>query len=114
MAEWIGVCIDAVSEFWSSQKEKQHQERRKTQASDEGEKGVKWPWRSVHVAVDIAGNNQYRQLSDEEANNHQAQHGPNGLPRRRGSPYSEAVRRWRQWNTIEHHWTHVWLHTVHH
>ena len=74
LAEWIGMGIDAVGKFWPSKKEKQHQEGSKAQTSHEGEKGVKRTDRPVHVAVDIAGYNQYCKLGNEKANNHQAQH----------------------------------------
>lgn len=74
VARRVRVCVDAVGEFGSSQKEKQHQEWRKTQTANERKEGVKGPQRPVHITVNVASKYQYCQLCNKEANDHQAQH----------------------------------------
>ena len=85
------VSLHGVGEFWPSEVEEQQEERREANSSEEGEERVERPHGSVHVPVDVTRDDEHGDLGNEEADDDQAEHGPNGLPGRGGSPHREAV-----------------------
>ena len=82
---WIGV--NGVGEFWATQEKEEQEKRRKEHAAKEGDERVKRTYASVHVAVNVASDDDYSDLCDEETDDDEADHGANRLPRRRGLPH---------------------------
>ena len=76
------VSLDGVREVRAPQVEKQQQEGREANPTEEGQQRVEGSQRAVHVAIDEACNHDHGELCDEEAHDDEAEHGPNRLPGR--------------------------------